>query len=283
MSYYKIKSYAKINLSLAILKKLNTNYHKIESLVSFIGLYDEIFIKKTNRKKHKIIFFGKFKKNIKQDNTISKLLKILEEKNKIKEKYLIKIKKNIPSKSGLGGGSMNASSLLLFFSKKNKIKFSNKELIEISNKIGSDVLLGLKKKNSILFGNGNLSRFNNRIGLYTLLIKPNFGCSTKMIYNKVRSYSKASLNKKNRNKFFKLFFIKKLNNDLENYAFKKYPNLSVLKKFMLNKLPNVLFVRMTGSGSVLVAYFLSKKSSFEASKILKKKYKKYWCILSKTI
>ena len=46
MSYYKIKSYAKINLSLGVIKKLNSNYHKIESIVSFIDLHDEIFIKK---------------------------------------------------------------------------------------------------------------------------------------------------------------------------------------------------------------------------------------------
>ena len=140
MNFNIIKSNAKINLTLGVTGKLNSGYHKIESLVSFLSLYDEIKIKKINNKNHKINFFGKFSKGIKKKNTISKLLKILDEKKLLNnKKYLIKIKKNIPSKSGLGGGSMNASSLLLFFSKKNKIKFSNKELIEISNKIGSDV------------------------------------------------------------------------------------------------------------------------------------------------
>ena len=46
MKYYKIKSYAKVNISLGILDKLKTKFHKIESLFSFIKLHDEIFIKK---------------------------------------------------------------------------------------------------------------------------------------------------------------------------------------------------------------------------------------------
>ena len=51
MQVYKIKSYAKINISLGILSKLKSKIHKIESLFSFIDLHDEIFIKKINSKK----------------------------------------------------------------------------------------------------------------------------------------------------------------------------------------------------------------------------------------
>ena len=59
MNEKKIKSYAKINLSLGILGKFNLKYHKIESIVSLINLYDDISIKKINTKKHQIIFYGR--------------------------------------------------------------------------------------------------------------------------------------------------------------------------------------------------------------------------------
>ena len=36
MEFIKIKSYAKINISLNIIKKLSSNFHKIESLITFI-------------------------------------------------------------------------------------------------------------------------------------------------------------------------------------------------------------------------------------------------------
>ena len=81
MNLVKIKSYAKINLALNIIGKFK-RLHNIESIVSFIDLYDLIFIKKINSLKHQVSFYGKFSKNIKSKNTISKLLDILD-KNKL--------------------------------------------------------------------------------------------------------------------------------------------------------------------------------------------------------
>ena len=282
MSISKINSYAKFNLSLGVLVKLKNKLHRIESLVSFIDLHDEISIQKINKKKHKVFFYGRFSKNIPNKNTISKLLELLDRQNFLKnKKYLIKIKKNIPLKSGMGGGSMNASSVLRYFVNKNKLLLNTSQISQIANKIGSDVMLGIEKKNSILQGNRKLFRSNKKIGLYTIIIKPNFGCSTEKIYKNIKSFSKPALNK-NKNKLFSVSNIISLKNDLEKVAFKKYPFLANIKQNMLN-LPKVKFVRMTGSGSSLLAYFNSKKASLNAAKLLKKKYKNYWCILSKTI
>ena len=75
-----LKSFSKINLSLNIIKRLKNRYHRIESLVTFINFYDEIKIKKIDGNKNKISFSGDFSKKIKKENTISKLLKILEKK-----------------------------------------------------------------------------------------------------------------------------------------------------------------------------------------------------------
>ena len=43
MKFFKIKSYAKINLSLNIIKKLPSKLYQIESLISFINLYDLMY------------------------------------------------------------------------------------------------------------------------------------------------------------------------------------------------------------------------------------------------
>jgi len=280
MRKFKIKSYAKINISLGILNKLKSKLHKIESLFTFINLHDEIFIKNINSKNHKIIFYGKFSKGIFKNNTISKLLKVLEKKLN-GQKYLIKVNKKIPLKSGMGGGSMNASSLLNFLIKNKKLNLSSKEVDKISSKIGSDVIIGLYKNASILYGDGNIKYLNNKINLYTLLVRPNFGCSSKNIYNHVKSFSNPVF-KKNKSRTINHNFLSKLRNDLEEPAFRKYPKLKKIKKFM-EKLDKILFVNMTGSGSTIVGYFITKKTALNAIKILNKKYKNYWCILSKTI
>ena len=113
------------------------------------------------------------------------------------------------------------------------------------------------------------------------MIKPNFGCSTKNIYKKVNKFSKPVLNDKfiksvNRNT------LKYLKNDLEQVAFNQYPKLKKLVYFLEN-LKNTEFVRMTGSGSTIIAYFKTKNATLNAAKVIKKKYKNYWCMLSKTI
>ena len=79
MNPVKIKSYAKVNLALNIIGK-NQSFHKIESIIAFVDLYDLILIRKIKSKTHKILFTGKFSNKIGKDNTVSKLIQILEKK-----------------------------------------------------------------------------------------------------------------------------------------------------------------------------------------------------------
>ena len=277
-----IKSHAKINISINVLGKINSNFHRIETIVSFISLHDEIYIKNINKKKHKILFYGKFSKGIPSINTVSKLMEFMDKQNILKgKKYSIKIKKNIPQKAGLGGGSMNAASIIRFFLLKRDKIISKNKIFKLSEKIGSDVKFGLKLNNTIQLGNQNILRFKKKIGLYVLIVKPNFGCSTKSIYKKVRIFSKPNLNNASI-KYINLDKIKVLKNDLENIAKNEYPKLENLINFMKNLNHNE-FVRMTGSGSAVIAYFKTKNASLNATKVIKKKYKNYWCIISKTI
>ena len=181
MIYSKIKSYAKINLALNITGK-TLSLHKIESIIAFISLHDLIMIKRIKSNKHSISFNGKFSQNISKNNTVSKLFKILEKKKLLNNiKFKIKINKRIPSKAGLGGGSMNAASILRYLVKKKIIKINNKKLMDISKLIGSDVILGLNSTYSILTSTNKIKYFTNCKKFYTLIVKPNFGCSTKKI------------------------------------------------------------------------------------------------------
>ena len=282
MKFKKLKSFAKINLSLNVIKKLPNKYHSIESLVSFVEIFDEIKIKTINKKNHKIIFFGKFAKGIKKNNTISKLFYWLEKKNLIgKKKFEIRVKKNIPQKSGMGGGSMNAAVIFKYLIREKIVNISNLNQRKISDKIGSDVALGLEKKNSILFKNRKIGRTKHRVNLYVLIVMPKFGCSTEEVFSKVNKFSK-SIYFKNDKKLFNLKNLKISSNNLENIVFKKYGFIKNLNLF-LKSLPGVIFTRMTGTGSALVAYFKYKNRAKKAGKIFKSKYKSYWYIVSKTI
>ena len=280
MSFAKIKSNAKINLALNVVGK-SKKLHKIESLIAFIELHDLILIKRIRSKNHRIVFNGKFSKNISSSNTISKLLKLLERKKLIHQKYFIKVTKNIPQKSGLGGGSMNAANILRYFIRRKIIKLNTKQISKIAEYIGSDVILGLDPTNSILNSKKKIKRYRNCKKLFTLVVKPTFGCSTKEIYSCVKKFDKIKFYNPQK-KMFNFNYLKKANNSLEKIASKKYPILIKVKTYLRN-LEKPIFVRMSGSGSAFIAYYASKRQCDMAQKQFNKDHKKYWCISSKTI
>ena len=281
MNINKVKSFAKINLALHVTGKL-TKLHKIESVVKFIELHDLITIKKINSKKHHISFNGNFSQNINKNNTVNKLFNILDDQRLLNNtKFQIKIKKNIPQEAGLGGGSMNAANILNFLIKKKFIKLNKKKILKITSSIGSDVVLGIDPISTVQSSKNLIKRFLKSPKFYTLLVRPNFGCSTKKIYLGVKKYSKPKFNNPKQN-MLSLNFLLKQENALEKIAFSNYPKLKIIKSFLKN-LNKPLFVRMTGSGSVIVAYY-QKKQDCELSKVqFKRKFKNYWCITSKTI
>jgi 4-diphosphocytidyl-2-C-methyl-D-erythritol kinase len=256
--------------------------HKIESIISFIDLHDLISIQNIKSNNHKISFYGKFSKNIKRENTVQKLLDLLDRSNLLKnKKFKISIKKNIPQEAGLGGGSMNAAAILNFFIKKKIIKLTKINIEKLCNSIGSDVILGINFSSSILKSNNQIKKFTKCPKYNTLLVKPNFGCSTKKIYSGVRKFTKPNLNSPKKQMFSSNYLIQQVN-ALEKIAFLKYPRLKNIKLFLKN-LNSPLFVRMTGSGSVICAYYQYSKDCKLAKIQFKRKFKNYWCNVSKTI
>tara|TARA_Y100001970_G_C14231247_1_gene858786 strand:- start:57 stop:920 length:864 start_codon:yes stop_codon:yes gene_type:complete len=284
---FKIKSYCKINLTLKVLKKLNNGYHKINSLITFCDLHDEIVIRKLNGFNDKINFTGKFKKSIKKrSNTITKILNILRSKKILKNHYFeINIKKNIPHGSGLGGGSVNAAVLLNFLNFKMRLKLNKKSMYQIAKKVGFDTPIGLNRKNTFLFGKNNkIIRLNNKFNLNILIVYPNIVSSTKKIYLKNKKFSKyknlPSFNTIRKKKLVN--FLKKENNDLEEAVVKKYPKIKEVINY-INSQRGCYFSRITGSGSAIIGIFRDANSAIYAKKLIKLKFPKYWSIVSKTI
>ena len=95
--------------------------------------------------------------------------------------------------------------------------------------------MGLKSTNSILTSSNKIKYFRKCEKLYTLIVKPNFGCSTKDIYSKVKKYNKPRLNKPLK-KMFNLDYLKKMNNSLEPIALSKYSQLRKIKFYLENYL-----------------------------------------------
>ena len=120
------KSPAKINLALDILGQDPSGYHKIQTIFHEIPLHDIVEIKKIP----KGIKIECTDPSVPTDekNTVHKAIKLLG-----LDGYHIKITKNIPPRSGLGGASSNAATALKALAPKHK------NLEDLAAKIGMDV------------------------------------------------------------------------------------------------------------------------------------------------
>ena len=56
MRFEKIKSHAKVNLSLNVIGKQKSKLHNLETLVAFVDLHDQILIIRINDKNHEVKF-----------------------------------------------------------------------------------------------------------------------------------------------------------------------------------------------------------------------------------
>jgi len=283
----KIKSYCKINLSLKVLKKLNSGYHNIISLITFSDLHDVISISRIRELKDEISFSGKFKRGInKKSNTITKVLNLLRSNKLLKNQaFKINVQKNIPHGSGLGGGSSNAANLLNYFNLKMKLKLSKNKIRKLADQIGFDVSINLEKRNAFLTGKrGKILRLNQKFKLNLLIVYPNLICSTKKIYEKNRKINflkpQSSFYIKNNKKLINL--IKNENNDLEKTVIKIYPKVKKIIEYIKSQ-KGCYLSRITGSGSACIGIFSNMKNTINARKLTKLKYPKYWCVVSKTI
>ena len=287
MKNFKIKSYCKINLFLRVIKKLNNGYHNIVSLITFSDLHDVISISKIGNIKDKISFSGKFRKGInKKSNTTTKILNLLRRTKLLENQaYKINIQKNIPHGSGLGGGSSNAADLLNYFNSKMKLRLSKNEVQKLAGRVGFDVPVNLEKRNTFLTGKtGEILRFDRKFRLNLLIVYPNLVCSTKRVYEKSR---KISLSKSQSFSYIKnnkklINFLKNENNDLEKAVIKIYPRVKKIIDYIKSQ-KGCYFSRITGSGSACIGIFSNMKNAIYAQKLIKLKYPKYWCVISKTI
>ena len=287
MNNFKIKSYCKINLSLKVLKKLNSGYHNIISLITFCDLHDVISISRIRNLKDEISFSGKFKKGInKKSNTITKVLNLLRSIKLLENQaFKINVRKNIPHGSGLGGGSSNAADLLNYFNSKMRLKLNKNEIKKLAGQIGFDVPVNLEKRNTFLTGKKDeILRLSQKFKLNLLIVYPNLICSTKKIYERNRKINLSKAQSifyiKNNKKLINL--LKNENNDLEKTVIKIYPKVKKIIDYIKSQ-KGCYFSRITGSGSACIGIFSNMKNAIYAQKLIKLKYPKYWCTVSKTI
>lgn len=247
----KLCSPAKLNLRLKCVGKLDNGYHELEMLNIRYPLNDYIYIRKDIKNK---LEFVNSNLNPDKDNLVLKVLEYLQETYNIKDKYYIKIEKNIPVGAGLGGGSSNAATLIKYINEEHNLNLSINDLINIGIKFGADIPYCLFNGPCIVKGIGEkIEEVELKLKEDLIIVNPNIYISTKEVFiNNKKISDRSNIDLEN--------YLDYLENDLEEAAFTVSKELRDVKEYLVSL--DVKKVVMSGSGSTFILFVDKDKKDY---------------------
>jgi len=275
----RLKSPAKVNLRLEILRRREDGYHELKTLMQKISLSDTLCVSLEKGKgisittDHPDLPLGR-------RNLVYRAAQMILKKSKYEGGLHIDIRKEIPLGAGLGGGSSNAATTLKALNHLLEIGLPRKELMKLGLGIGADVPFFFLDGAAVAAGIGERLKKIELPDLWFVLINPNFEVSTRW------AYQNFILTKK-RFHFNLQGFVKTpegisrlLWNDLEGVVSDKYPQIEGMKKMLLSA--GALGALMTGSGPTVFGVFSGKRGAEKAFKKLEHKVRRRGWIILKT-
>lgn len=243
---FNLQAPAKLNLFLKIGPPRSDGFHNIFSLFQTISLADKLEI--IDSSVDELISDLPFPQ---EENLAFIALKKLREKAEFPP-LKIKLNKNIPLGSGLGGASSDAAAILKGLNDILNLGFKQEELKALALEIGSDVPYFLIGGTCLVSGRGEVIQPLSDLPTWSVLLYlPDFSISTRLAY---QWWDEEFLNSnKNLESFENLDYhrIEWGENDFEKVIFKRFPVLSQAKQ--LAKEAGVEFVGLSGSGSAVFA------------------------------
>lgn len=269
-----IKSNAKINMGLNIIEKLPNGYHSLDMIMVPISLADTIDINFKEKKGNLKISSNKDNIPTDERNILWKIYDAFYKYTNIeKEEIEVYLNKVVPHEAGLGGGSSNGAFFLKELNKFHNYILSDEDMINIGKSVGADIPFFIKNYPCRVRGIGeNLERIENNLDCGIILIKPDFGVSTKeaySLYSSIKDIKNANIHAIIEN--MKVGNIKEVEKYLENVLEQglliSNENIKNFRKKLEKECETRFF--MSGSGSCYYT-FCSKEKSVEYIEKLKK-------------
>lgn len=272
MNEYKMKAYAKINLGLDVVGRLENGYHEVKMVMQTVGIYDELSFTKVESGITVTTDSGELPTD--ENNLIYKAAKLMIETYGIQEGVRIHLQKNIPIAAGMAGGSTDAAATMKGINRLFDLGCTLKELMELGVKIGADVPYCILGGTALAEGIGEkLTALPEAPECYLLVAKPDISVSTKYVYEHldaegvaehpdidgmVKAIEEGSLQG----------ILNRMGNVLENVTVKAHPVIDTIKERM--KELGAVGSMMSGSGPTVFGIFLEEAKAQEAYEQIKK-------------
>lgn len=241
---------AKINLGLNVLHKREDGYHEIESCMFQIPLFDSLEILPNDS--FKFIQTGLTIDSEEEDNLVVKAFRLMQERFDIGNVY-IHLLKSIPMGAGLGGGSADATYVILGLNKLFDLNLTNDELRRLSSELGSDCPLFVDQEPQLATGTGTeLTPLNVSLsGKYLKIVNPGIHIGTAEAYGNIEFSHSEHIGRILSEPIDG--WKTKLNNSFESTAFRNHPEIEDVKKTLYSQ--GAVYASMTGSGSTLFGIY----------------------------
>ena len=267
------KAYAKINLSLDVIRRRPDGYHEVKMIMQTVGICDTITISKTDDKE---IFLkvGAAPLPCDKSNLVYKAAEMVMQQFDIREGVEITLDKNIPIAAGMAGGSSDAAAVFRGMNRLFGLGMSLSEMQKLGVKIGADIPYCVMGGTALSEGIGEiLSPLSAPPKAYLLIAKPDIDVSTKFVYENLHadtlSYHPDVDGMVQALESGDLKGITdRMGNVLETVTEKAYPVIGEIKKLM--KAEGAENALMSGSGPTVFGIYRKKDVAERACAVLQK-------------
>ena len=257
-----LNAFAKINLSLDVLRRREDGYHDVKMVMQNVRMYDRVFMEKKRTEGISLTANLSFLP-LDDKNLMVRAARLMFDEFKLPGGLSMSLEKRIPVAAGMAGGSSDASSVLYGINRLYDLNLSLQELQKLGLKLGADVPFCLMRHTALAEGIGEiLSPLPFCPECSVVLAKPPVSLSTKTVYenlhideNTVHPNTDAMIEAL-KNQDLK-GVAENLGNVLEDVSLKLVPEIGQIKEFM--KENGALNALMSGSGPTVFGLFDSEK------------------------
>lgn len=264
---------AKINLALHVRKRRPDGYHALETAYAFADTGDEVSVEADYRISLSIT--GPFGEALEADadNLVLRAAYALADHVGVSTGAKLRLTKNLPIASGIGGGSADAAATLRMLNRFWDLHLPVSGLINIGKTLGADVPACILGKPSIGTGRGDdltLIADNDLAGMPMLLVNPLKPISTAAIFGAWDRVDRGPMPKGSASQI-----LRDGRNDLQPMATTLCPEIGDILT-ALTPLAGEGRARMSGSGATCFALFDSDKALQAAHVEIKRIFPSYW-------
>ncbi|MBQ7933219.1 MAG: 4-(cytidine 5'-diphospho)-2-C-methyl-D-erythritol kinase [Lachnospiraceae bacterium] len=181
MSKLTLKAYAKINLGLDVVRRLENGYHEVKMVMQTVGIYDTLTFEKGDY--GIVITTDSGELPTDENNLIYKAAKLLMEAYQVQGGVKIHLTKEIPIAAGMAGGSTDAAATFKGINELYQLGCSQQELMELGVRVGADVPYCIMGGTALAQGIGEvLTPLAVPPECLVLVAKPDINVSTKYVY-----------------------------------------------------------------------------------------------------